>query len=184
MSARRDDRGPMRPSGVSHLAVALLLVVAACDRRPGNAGADSVRVSAPVAIQQPDSLAPVDSTTVVVQGPVLVAFYPALSQAAVDSSEDLATVFDDFSYHLSTAMDSLRALGITVTERPVGRIRLSEGGREREFLPAKDSAAVGYLFVSPGEPDRVQYGVMTNSDLVDAARHYLESHGRVPVSLH
>jgi hypothetical protein len=163
----------MRLSRFSHAAAALLLVVVACDRRPGNAAVDSVRASAPVVIRRPDSPALVDSTTVLVQGPVLVAFYPAASQEAVDSSEDLATVIDDFSYHLSTAMDSLRALGITVTERPVGQIRLSEGGRAREFLPAKDSADVGYLFVIPGQPDRVQYGVMTNSDLVDAARHYL-----------
>jgi hypothetical protein len=167
----------MRLSRISHAAAALLLGVVACDR-PDRIGGDSVRASAPVAIQRTESAAPVDSTTVLVQGPVLVAFYPAVSQAAVDSSEDLATVFDDFSFHLSTATDSLRALGITVTERPVGQIRLSEGGRKREFVPAKDSADVGYLFVIPGQPDRVRYGVMTNSDLVDAARHYLAARGQ------
>jgi hypothetical protein len=114
-----------------------------------------------------------DTSMVVVEGPTLVAFYPATTQAQVDSSEDLATVFDDFSYHLSSAADSLRALGITLREREVGTIQLVESGRRRHFILPKDSADFGYLFLAPRRAQRAYYGVMTNSDLVAAAHEYL-----------
>jgi hypothetical protein len=52
-----------------------------------------------------------------------------------------------------------------------------EAGRRREFIPAKDSADVGYLFIGPGQTDRVQYGVMTSSDLVDVAHQYFGARG-------
>jgi hypothetical protein len=155
--------------------LALLLAVLACVETPHRAAPDSSRVDAPVARQRAYSAPRADSATVLVQGPALVAFYPELTQAQVDSSEELATVFDDFSYHLSTAADSLRALGIAVTERRVGQIQLREAGRWRAFIPEKDSAAVGYLFVSPGRADRVYYGVMSNSDLIERAHGYLKS---------
>jgi hypothetical protein len=150
-----------------------LLVVLACHATTEKVAPDSARGAATVPIQG-DSEPRLDSATVLVQGPMLVAFYPQVTQAQVDSSEELATVFDDFTYHLSTAADSLRALGITVVERPVGQIRLMEAGRRREFVPAKDSAYVGYVFASPGRADRVYYGVMTNSDLLDRAHEYLK----------
>jgi hypothetical protein len=155
--------------------LALLLAALGCVETPHGAAPGSSRVDAPVAGQRADSAPRTDSATVLVQGPTLVAFYPQVTQAQVDSSEELATVFDDFSYHLSTATDGLRALGIAATERPVGQIQLREAGRWRAFIPAKDSAAVGYLFVSPGRADRVYYGVMSHSDLIELAHEYLES---------
>jgi hypothetical protein len=113
-----------------------------------------------------------------VHGPTLIAFFPGVSQAKVDSSADLATVLDDFSYHLSTAMDSLRALGITVVQHPAGIIDLIEAHGRRQFVPAKDSADVGYAFVAPGRRNQVYYGVMTNSDLITKARAFLRSADR------
>jgi hypothetical protein len=110
----------------------------------------------------------------VLEGPTVVAFYPAVTQTQVDSSADLSTVLDDFSYHLSTATDSLRKLGFRIVERPHGAIRLLNGTSSREVTPARDSADVGYLFASPGRQDRIWYGVMTNADLIDAAREFLE----------
>jgi hypothetical protein len=155
--------------------VTLLLAILACDETPDKAAPDSVRVASSVSGKGSDSMPRTDSGTVLVQGPTLVAFYPTATQAQVDSSEELATVFDDFSHHLSTAADSLRALGITITVRPAGLIQLLEGSRRREFIPASDSADVGYLFLAPGRAHRVHYGVMTNSELVDRAREYLTS---------
>ena len=85
----------------------------------------------------------------------------------------MATVFDDFSYHLSSAADSLRALGITLREREVGAIQLVESGQRRHFMLPRDSADFGYLFLAPHRVQRAYYGVMTNSDLVAAAHQYL-----------
>ena len=151
----------------------LLLAIPACDETPQGSARDSARLVASAPRAKPDSAPASDSGLVHIQGPTLVAFYPQVTQAQIDSSEDLATVLDDFSYHLSTAMDSLRLLGITVDDRPTGRLQLLDGGRRRQFLPAKDSADVGYVFLAPGRADRVYYGVMTNADLVAAAHAYL-----------
>jgi hypothetical protein len=151
----------------------LLLAGVACAERPRHRPPDSARsVVAKVASDSASQSA--DSTLIVIEGPTLVAFYPPVSQAQVDTSEELATVFDDFSYHLSSAADSLRALGITVRERPVGDIRLVEAGKQRQFRPAKDSADFGYLYLAPGRAQRVYYSVMSNSDLVETAHEYLE----------
>ena len=152
----------------------LLIAIPACGEQPQGAARDSARVVAPAARARSDSAPANDSGLVHIQGPTLVAFYPQVTQAQIDSSEDLATVLDDFSYHLSTAMDSLRALGITVEDRPTGRLQLLDGGRRRQFLPAKDSADVGYVFLAPGQAEKVYYGVMTNADLVEAAHAYLK----------
>jgi hypothetical protein len=132
-------------------------------------------VAAPVAVPTAATPAITDSSQVAVDGPTLIAFYPAVTQAQVDSSEELATVFDDFSYHLSSAADSLRALGLTVKERPLGEIRVVEAGRQWQFLPAKDSAEFGYLFLAPGRTQRVYYSVMSNTDLVETAHEFLEN---------
>jgi hypothetical protein len=120
------------------------------------------------------SLAPVpDSMAVHVRGPTLIAFYPTVTQAQVDSNEDLATVLDDFSVHLSAGRDSLLALGFTIVDHPPGMIRVIEGAVARDIALAPDSADVGFVFVAPGRRDRVLYGVTTGADLIDAGHKFL-----------
>ena len=120
------------------------------------------------------SLAPVpDSMVVHVRGPTLVTFYPTVTQAQVDSNEDLATVLDDFSFHSSAARDSLLALGFTIVDHPPGIIRVIDGAVARDIALARDSAEVGFVFVAPGRRDRVLYGVTTSTDLIDAGHKFL-----------
>ena len=107
------------------------------------------------------------------RGPTLIAFYPNAPQAQVDSSEELSTVLDDFSFHLSTARDSLAAQGFTTVERPGRLFTVVEGTQARTIAAALDSADVGYVFVAPGRRDRFYYGVMTNSDLIEMAHRFL-----------
>ena len=123
-----------------------------------------------------------DSTAVVLNGPTIIAFFPAVTQAQVDSSEELSTVLDDFDYHLASARLSLRSLGFQVVERPRGSIRLLNGTSSREVSPASDSADVGYVFAAPGRPALISYGVMTDSDLIDAARAFLGLQSRPPAT--
>ena len=114
-----------------------------------------------------------DSMAVRVHGPTLISFYPTVTQAQIDSSEDLATVLDDFSYHLSTAQDSLRAMGFTIIDHPPGTIRIIDATGSRDIALVPDSADVGFVFVAPGRRDRVMYGVTTGSDLIDAGHVFL-----------
>jgi hypothetical protein len=116
-----------------------------------------------------------DSSRIVLAGPTLIAFYPAATAAGPDTSEEMSTVMDDFSHHLSTASDSLRAIGFRVEMRPVDSIFVSDAGRDIAFTPPKDSADVGYYFAAPGRAPVIMYGVRTNVDIVQRARAFLAS---------
>ena len=108
-----------------------------------------------------------------VHGPTLISFYPTVTQAQIDSSEDLATVLDDFSHHLSTAQDSLRAMGFTLIDHPPGAIRIIDASGSRDIVLAPDSAYVGFVLIAPGRRDQVIYGVMTGSELIDTGHQFL-----------
>lgn len=152
----------------------MLTLVLACTSRSGVRFPDTSRpTSGRNTVRGAES-----SAAVFVRGPTLIAFFPRMSQAQVDSSADLSETLGDFSYHLSTALDSLRALGITVEQRPVDAIDIIEAHERRRFVPANDSSDVGYVFVAPGRHDRTFYGVMTNSDLLAKAREFLRSQDR------
>ena len=152
------------------LAFIIALVTLACSPEPtptraGNQTASTATAQSPV----PDSMA------VHVDGPTLISFYPTVTQAQIDSSEELATVLDDFSYHRSTAQDSLRALGFTMVDHPSGTIRIVDASGPRDIALAPDSADVGFVFVAPDRRDRVMYGVMTGGELIDAAHRFLST---------
>lgn len=118
----------------------------------------------------------VDSTAVVLRGPTLVAFSPSATQAQIDSSEALATILDDYSFHLSQAAESLRVLGITVNERTTGPIVVVDAsGNKRLLVPRPDSARIAYAFLAPRARDTIYYGVLASSDLVAAAHTLLRT---------
>lgn len=150
------------------LAFIIALVTLACSHEPApTRGANSSASTATARTAIPDS------TAVHVHGPTLISFYPTVTQAQIDSSEDLATVLDDFSYHRSTAQDSLRAMGFTMVDHPPGTIRVIDASGSRSIVLAPDSADVGFVLVAPGRRDRVMYGVMTGGELIDAGRKFL-----------
>jgi hypothetical protein len=109
----------------------------------------------------------------VLTGPTLIAFYPATPAAGPDTSEEMSTVMDDFSHHLSTATDSIRAIGFRIEMRPANSIAISHAGRENVVNLPKDSADVGYYFAAPGKAPVILYGVRTNMDLIQSARAFL-----------
>ena len=150
------------------LAFIIALVTLACSSEPTPARGANSSVSTAT-----DRTAVPDSVVVRVHGPTLISFYPTVTQAQIDSSEDLATVLDDFSYHLSTAQDSLRAMGFTIVDHPPGTIRIVDASGSRDVVLAPDSADVGFVFVAPDRRDRVMYGVMTSSELIDAGHKFL-----------
>ena len=118
-----------------------------------------------------------DTGDVLVRGPTLIAFEPRVTQAQVDSSEELATVIGDFEHYLQEASDSLHTLGVALVQRPTGPIRLVESGARdsvvRRFVPDADSANVGYVLVAPGRPERAYYGVDTDAGIVATVRAFL-----------
>ena len=114
-----------------------------------------------------------DIEPVAVTGPTLVAFYPVIDSATADTSADLATVMDDFSFHLADAQDGLRRLGFQVDVRRVDSLVFAQDGRTVVFRPPADSADIGYYLAAPGKRPLIVYGVRTSLDLIDAARELL-----------
>lgn len=118
-----------------------------------------------------------DSAWVTVTGATLVGFYPIASNDQLERDRDLATVLDDFAYHIGTAMDSLLANGYTVHYRGGDTIWLRSGARQWRFVRNADSADVGYLFTEPGQQQVVEYGVRSYLDLIEDGHEFrLEHH--------
>jgi hypothetical protein len=111
-----------------------------------------------------------DSAWVSVDGPTLVAFYPATPTDS--ASKELATALDDLSFHMSEAFDSLTAAGYAVQYRTGDTLWLRVGTGRARFIRAPAPAAVGYLFANASGAQAAVYGVRTSSDLIDFAREF------------
>lgn len=113
-----------------------------------------------------------DSVLINVSGVTIVGFYPIRSNDELEDDEDLATVLDDFSYHLGAASDSLHAAGVTVHFQGGDTIWLRSGERRWRFTRSPDSADVGYLLVDPDGRQTEIYGVRTYLDLFAAVEEF------------
>lgn len=121
-----------------------------------------------------------DSPAVDVAGPTVVVVAPPVTAKEVDTDEDLATVLDDFNWHLALAMQALEKADVAVDVRFARRVRLRGAGPKREFVPGAEHGGVGYLLVLPGRTPKVLRGVMTDIDLLSAAATYFDRPGIVP----
>ncbi|MDF1505823.1 hypothetical protein [Roseisolibacter sp. H3M3-2] len=106
-----------------------------------------------------------DAAPIAVGGPTLVGYLIA-TQAEVDADDELATVAEDFQFHLADARDSLVRRGVAVHARTTSPIVYRVDGRTARFRPAADSEGVGYLWLRPGRAPVRRFGVMTDADLV------------------
>jgi hypothetical protein len=135
---------------------------------------DNARTGHQPASQPPSaSLPQTQVDTVFIAGPTVIAAFP-VTQAAADSSENTNEALADFQFHLGNARRVLRAQGIAVIERydSLVLIRMDSGGWV--WRVRADSGGVGYLLLAPRKPPEAFWGVMTDSDLIDAVVHYLE----------
>ena len=108
--------------------------------------------------------------TIEVRRPTVVAFY--VPQLAGEDPEKDGTdeALSDFRFYLGPARKALKAMGMNLelVEAPSFQVRL--GGKARIFRPAE---AVGYYLIAPGKEPRIEYGVMTDLDIVQVAKEYL-----------
>lgn len=119
-----------------------------------------------------------DSAWVDVTGLTLVGFHPTTTNEQLERDQDLATVLDDFAYHIGTAMDSLIALGVTVQYRAGDTVWMRSDRTRRVFVRAADSANVGYVLTDATGNSAILYGVRTYVDLIEYV-HEFKSTGRV-----
>lgn len=106
---------------------------------------------------------------VVVAGPTIVAFFPVTKtelQKDADTSEALA----DFQFYAKQVREPLKKTGIEFKEVYAQFFRVRIGQEATVFRPAKGN--VGYYLIVPGKKPRIEYGVMTNTDLLQVANEY------------
>ena len=150
--------------------VLLIAALAACDR-----GAQPDASASP---PQTVTLRLEDSPVIEVVQPTLIGFHPLVSDSMLERDENLATVLDDFGYHLSSAMDSLRAQGFVVDTRITDTLYFRSAGRSWSWVRADDSARVGYVLTMPSGQVRTIYGVRTNIDLITVADSFARTSPR------
>ncbi|MBI4885812.1 MAG: hypothetical protein HY824_01855 [Acidobacteria bacterium] len=147
-----------------------IICLAAC--KPAAPGGATPEVATTAATIDSSFAAAPDSAWVVVDGLALIGFYPIVSNERLDADEGLSVALDDFSYHLSVAMDSLEADGFTLHLRGGDTLRMRTGKVRSRFVRAADSATIGYVFADTLGRRAVVYGVRTYVDLVEYAREF------------
>ena len=110
-------------------------------------------------------------TLIVVSGPTVVAFCPHVSDAEMSKDPDMNEVLSDFQLYARNAREKLHKLGVDFKELYVDSFEIKCGGKTTVFRPGK--IKIGYYFIAPGKPPRIQYGVMTDDDILQTATEYL-----------
>jgi hypothetical protein len=108
--------------------------------------------------------------TFAVHGPTIAAFFAPVTRSDLDNDPDTNEALSDFQYYAGLVGAPLRKAGIDFREADARSFRIRNGSRLRTFRIGK--IGVGYYFVAPGRKPQIEYGVMTDSDLLDKARKY------------
>ena len=104
---------------------------------------------------------------IVVNGPLIIAFFAPMPNL---SEEDENEVLSDFQLYARQVRDPLKQRGIEFQELYVGKFTIVNGKAVTAFNPTRTQ--VGYYLIAPGRKPRVEYGVMTDVDLLQIADEY------------
>ena len=99
-----------------------------------------------------------------------MAFFEPVPQSKLDKDPDTNESLADFQLYARSVREPLRKAGIEFHELYAHSFRLRIGSKLTTFRPAK--VDVGYYLVAPGKKPRIEYGVMTDSDLLQVASAY------------
>lgn len=108
--------------------------------------------------------------TFVIHKRTIVAFFPRVTQADLDSDEDTNEALSDFQFYSGSVRASLQKAGIDFLDADSPSFRVRIGTKIQTFHAGK--VLIGYYFTAPGRLPHVEYGVRTDTDLLDAARKY------------
>jgi uncharacterized protein YecT (DUF1311 family) len=109
---------------------------------------------------------------VVVAGPSIVAFFP-VTKAELQKDADANEALADFQLYAQQVREPLKKIGIEFSEVYARSFRVRIGQEVTVFTPTKEN--VGYYLIVPGKKPRIEYGVMTNTDLLQVAKDYFGS---------
>lgn len=125
------------------------------------------------AFLRPSPLSAKQDPAVVIDGPTVVAFFSPESHSKdrADDNEALA----DFQFYAAKARKPLKDAGIAFVEIYASSFRVQRRSRTTTFRPGK--VKVGYYFVAPNKEPHVEYGVMTDTDIIQFAENYIGRNG-------
>jgi hypothetical protein len=112
-------------------------------------------------------------TTIEAKGPTIIAFFHPVTKAELRKDTDLNEALSDFQYHLRKAKPRLEDAGISVHEIYSTSFRIKLPSTTITFK-TKD-IHVGYYFILPGKEPSIQYGVLTDIDLLHFADDYFRT---------
>jgi len=99
----------------------------------------------------------------------VIAFF-AVTQSELSKDSDTNEALDDFQFYATKVKQPLEKAGVDFREVYVHAFRVRLGKTVTTFRPVK--VDVGYYFVAPGKKPRIEYGVMTDVDLLQVANEY------------
>jgi hypothetical protein len=106
-----------------------------------------------------------------VQSPSIVAFFPSTSTADL-ANPDTNETLSDFQLYAQRVRQPLSEAGINFREVYANAFVIRVGTKTTTVHPRIE---VGYYFAAPGKKPRIEYGVMTDADLLHAAAQYFDT---------
>jgi hypothetical protein len=105
-----------------------------------------------------------------VRHPMIVAFFPPVSDAELQRDPDTNEALSDFQEYAQRVREPLRQRGIEFHEVYANRFGIKRGKDVVVFTPGK--VQVGYYIVAPSKKPRIEYGVNTDVGLLQVADEY------------
>jgi hypothetical protein len=109
---------------------------------------------------------------VVVNGPTVVAFFPPVTDAELAKDPDTNESLADFQLYATSVREKLDNAGIQFQVIYASSFVVRCEAKTTTFRPKKTT--VGYYFIAPGKSPRVEYGVMTDVDILRVATEYFQ----------
>jgi hypothetical protein len=109
------------------------------------------------------------SSAMEIDGPTVIAFYPEVSKTDRKNS-DADESLSEFQLYAASARQRLESEGVNMQEVFTRSFEVVLDGRATTFRPSK--ATPGYYFATPGRKPRIEYGVMSDTDILRVAKEY------------
>jgi hypothetical protein len=101
--------------------------------------------------------------------PTIIAFFP-ITEAEVDKDGDAGEALDDLNYYVFLAEKRLHRAGVAIHIANAQSFQIRAGKKLVTYQPNKNE--IGYYLISPGKEPHIENDVMTDEDILDAARKY------------
>ncbi len=120
----------------------------------------------------PSLVAAPKNAVVVISRPTVVAFFPPMTTTELKADSDTKEALADFQLYATRVRKPLHDAGIDFREIHAKSFKIQRGTRITTFRPGK--VDVGYYLVAPGKEPRIEYGVLTDADLLQIAKEYFD----------